>query len=160
MGCCASTVADHATVNNMNRPNERTSIFLTSTPLSLALTPKRRRKPWPVGGEFLRPDYRLFAVLPLEQHHLVSDLETILIDLERAEYGVGVKLQDGVTYLFAIEHAGAPHAFEQNLTGGISLSRLVREIRARKFLSIGGDELARARVLARDRHEASCPQGD
>src|SRR5215467_14635687 len=47
----------------------------------LPLRPGRRREARLRRRQLVRPDGQLLSLVPLEQHHLVRDLETILVDL-------------------------------------------------------------------------------
>src|SRR3972149_3552227 len=88
---------------------------------SRALTPRGRREARLAGCQLLGPDDRLLAVLPLEEQHLVCDLDPIPIDPECAEDGVAVHLENGVTDLLAIQRPGAPDGLDENLTAAVTV---------------------------------------
>src|SRR5262245_58375074 len=50
-------------------------------PTVLPLIPGRRREPELALGEVVRPHGDLLLALPLERHHLVRELEAVLVDL-------------------------------------------------------------------------------
>src|SRR5262249_9847011 len=58
----------------------------------LPLSPGRRREARLRRRQLVRPDGQLLSLVPLEQHHLVRDLETILVDLVFAEHRLHVDL--------------------------------------------------------------------
>src|SRR6266540_271765 len=82
---------------------------------SRSLTPWRRREARLARGELFRPDDDPLAVLPLEDHHLVRDLQAVRVHLEGAEDGVEVQLQDRVPDLLPVHGAGSLDGFGQHL---------------------------------------------
>src|SRR5688572_27683689 len=90
--CCAMTagawmmpVAPAATAPAVATKLRR---FITSPSLKRpdlrAIIPRRRRKTRPIRSKLFRPHDDLLAILPLEHHHLVRNLEAVRVHLERA----------------------------------------------------------------------------
>src|SRR5919201_1738843 len=105
-----------------------------------ALVPGRRREARLGGGELVRPHRHLLAFTPLEQDHLVRDLESVLIDLVFAEHRAGLELEQRLAHAIGIERAGALDAFRVDDAAGVAGSRVIRRI-VTEVLPVGVHEL-------------------
>src|SRR5262249_31804955 len=84
------------------------------------------------GGELVRPHDHALALLPLEQDHLVGDLEAVLVDLVVAEHRARLQRQERVAHLVGLERPrlldglGVDHA--ARVAGRRVIARLVLEL--------------------------------
>src|SRR5213592_4653926 len=111
----------------------------------LALGPGRRRESRLRRRELVRPDGVLLAVLPLEQRHLVRQLEPVPVDLVIAEHRARHELQQCLAHLVGVEATGALDALGVDDAARVASRRVVRRLVAELFL-IGVEELLLARV--------------
>lgn len=92
------------------------------------LVPRRRgesRLPW---RQLLGPHDHLPAVLPLEQEHLVGDLEAVLVHSEAAVDVVVVKLQNGGPDFVGVEGSRSLHGLEEDLATAVARGGVIGEI--------------------------------
>src|SRR5262245_36351980 len=88
-------------------------------PQESALIPGRRREPKLDPGGVVWPHVVLLLALPLERHHLVRELEAVLVDLVVAEHGPHLELQELLAYLVGVERVRALHGLGVNHAAGV-----------------------------------------
>src|SRR5882672_1594875 len=92
----------------------------------LALVPGRRRESRLRRREVVRPDGVLLAVLPLEQRHLVGELEPVAVDLVVAEHRARLELQQRLAHLVGVEAAGALDPLGVDDAARVARRRVIR----------------------------------
>src|SRR5258706_12054232 len=85
------------------------SMAFTPAGRPLSLIPGGRGEARLARGELVRPDGHLLAVLPLEQDHLVGDLEAVRVDLVVAEHRAHLELEELLADLLALQRPRALH---------------------------------------------------
>src|SRR5262245_30447386 len=106
----------------------------------LPLVPERRREAQLPAGQLVGPDGHLLPVLPLEEHHLVRDLEPVLVDLVIPEHGPHLELEQLVAHAVGVERPGALDGLAVREAAGIPSRRMVRGLAA-ELLLVGLQEL-------------------
>src|SRR5262245_45534772 len=106
----------------------------------LPLVPGRRREAQLPAGQLVGPDGHLLPVLPLEEHHLVRDLESVLVDLVVPEHGPHLELEQLVAHAVGVERSGALDGLAVREEAGISGRRMVGGLAA-ELLLVGLQEL-------------------
>src|SRR5712691_7797967 len=116
-----------------------------SPPQFLPPAPWRGRESRLRGCRLIGPHHHRGAVLPLDRHRLVTDLEAALVDREITEQGLRLSLQHFLPYRVGVEAAGAPHGVEEQSTPRVRRGR-VKGRRAAELPLIHCDELLVAGV--------------
>src|SRR4029434_9951736 len=110
-----------------------------------ALGPGRRRVARLGLGQLVRPHRDLLLALPLEGHHLVSQLEAVLIDLVVAEDRLGLELEELLADPGGVAPLWPPHRLSVDETAGVPGRRVIRRLVA-EVLLVGLEELLVAGV--------------
>src|SRR6267143_4119613 len=110
-----------------------------------ALVPGRRREPRLAVRQVVRPDDHLLAVLPLEQDHLVSDLEAVLVDLVVPEHRPRLHREERVTQLVRVERARLLDRLRVERAARVARGRVVARLLP-ELLLVRLEELRGARV--------------
>src|ERR1043165_9900249 len=113
-----------------------------------ALVPGRRGEARLGLAELVRPHGDLLLALPLEGHHLVGELEPVLVPLVVAEGGLLLQLQQRLAHLVGVERPGALDALGVDEAAGVAGRRVVGGLVA-ELLLVGVEELLVARVRQR-----------
>src|SRR6266850_5919319 len=104
-----------------------TTTLTTTTPGRggrLAAGPGWRREERLALGEIIGPDDDLLLLLPLEGHHLVRELEAVLVDLVVAERRAHLQLQQLLAHLVGVQAARPLHALGIDQAAGIARRRV------------------------------------
>src|SRR5437867_1680909 len=83
--------------------------------------PRRGREAGLPRGQLIRPDHHLLAVLPLDGHCLVADLEPTLIDGKVAKEGPGPQLQQRLSELVGVQAPHPPRRLHKELATGVRI---------------------------------------